>query len=152
MIAVFFNVFERDWYLMVSAEEVDLGKDTLTVQMLRKVFDMRRVSTCRVRCGRSTHGSRRKDVSLRLSSIRHAAVMPMDSLIAVSLLAPSSSQTPSSLESVGCEASRFAEDEGPRSGFDVVYHIVASFFLSKKGWTDCLDRYGFSRGRVSCRR
>jgi hypothetical protein len=91
----------------------------------------------------------------------------MDSLMAV-LLAPSSSQTPTSLESVGGEASKFAEDEGAEHGFNVVYHTVSSFLSSKKGWTglvrkfgeksvirrlidDCLDQYSFSRGRVSCR-
>lgn len=32
----------HDWHLVVSMDEIDLRKDTLTVQVLRKVFDMHR--------------------------------------------------------------------------------------------------------------
>ena len=36
----FLDVFGRDRNLVVSADEIDFWKDSLTVQMLRKVFDM----------------------------------------------------------------------------------------------------------------
>ena len=36
----FLYVFGRDRYLMVSADEVDFLKDSLTVEMLRKIFNM----------------------------------------------------------------------------------------------------------------
>ena len=47
------------------------------------------VNTCRIRCGCSAAGSRRRVVGLRLSSERHAEMMPIDSLMVVLLFAPS---------------------------------------------------------------